>query len=264
MRQQPRRQTTGRRRSNHQRGQPGKQSRRAATRNRQTFGLRLLLIAVLVAFGLWALTRVPSGVLVAVGISLFAVILLVIVVWFVLRYRLTPEEQIRQAEQRMELIQMEETAQVMGVRRVELSDLAHLTHEEFEYLTGTLLEAMGVLFEWERVGGSGDHGIDLRGKNQYGLPMVVQCKHVFSGKVTPDQTRDFGWALGLHSADEAWFVTTASFTKQAMADVGKLTYPGHMKLIDGEKLMGFLWDHWDTLSNKWQWRLTECTVANER
>jgi hypothetical protein len=257
--------TNGRKRSSQRYNRSRSHRRKSARRKHQsTFGLWLLLIGILLAMGAWALTRIPPGQLILTSITILVVILLFLVIWFLRRYRLMPEERSGLAEQRAEHVRMEETAYLFGARRVELADLAHLTHEEFEYFTGVLLEAMGEFFDWERVGGSGDHGIDLRGKNRHGRPMIVQCKHIFSGKVAPDKTRDFGWALGLHSADDAWFVTTAPFTSQARADVGKLTYLGRMKLVDGEKLMEYLWRHWDALPDKWQWRLTECAAESDR
>lgn len=253
-----------RKRANRSRGQSRSWSRKSAAKQQSLAGYRALLaVCSLLTVG-WLLTRVPPGLLIAGSIVILIVILLGIILWFIVRSRPTPEELLWSEEQQMQAVRMEETAQAIGVRPVELADLAHLSHEEFEYFTGALLEAMGVLSEWERVGGSGDHGIDLRGKNRHGLLIVVQCKHFFSGKVTPRQTREFGWALGQHNADEAWFVTTASFTEQARADVEKLTYSGHMTLIDGEKLLEYLWEHWHALPNKWQWRLTECTLKNSQ
>lgn len=257
-------QTTMRKRSSQRRGRSRPQSRKPGARKQRPLGLWLLLVGVVLAMGVWELTRIPPGLLLLGTIAVLVVIFLLIGIWLVLRYRLSPEERNWRQGQQMELMRMEETAHMMGVRPAELADLACLTHEEFEYFTGALLEAMGVLFEWERVGGSGDHGIDLLGKNQYNLPLVVQCKHFFRGSVTPDKTRDFGWALGLHGADEAWFVTTASFTKQARADVRKLTFKGAMKLVDGETLLAYLREYWHALPNKWQWRLTECMAERDR
>lgn len=253
-----------RKRANRSRGQSRSRSRKSAARQQSLAGYRILLVACLLLAVVWLLTRVPPGLLIAGSIVILIAILLSIILWFVVRARPTPEEMLWREEQRMQAVRMEETARAIGVRPVELADLAHLSDKEFEYFTGALLEAMGVLSEWECVGGSGDHGIDLRGKNRHGLLMVVQCKRFFSGKIAPRQTREFGWALGQHNADEAWFVTTASFTEQARTDVRKLTSSGYMTLIDGGQLMEHLWEHWHALPNQWQWRLTECTLKNSQ
>ena len=245
------------------RGRSRSQNRRPAAKKPSTLGYRLLLIGCLLVAGVWILMRIPSGFLIGGSIVVLILVLLFLIIWFALRYRLTPEEQRWYKKQQIEAVHMEETAQAIDGRPVELPDLAHLSDKEFEYFTGALLEAMGVLFEWECVGGNSDHGIDLRGKNQYGLPLVVQCKHFFGHNVTPDKTRDFGWTLGLHEADEAWFVTTSFFSKQARADVGKLTFKGHMKLVDGKTLIDYIHDHWDTVPAQWQWRLTECMVERD-
>ena len=249
--------------------QSGHRSGRSRTQNpkppkRQTRGIQLLLIGILLAMGIWVLIRIPPGFLVAGSFVILVLLLLLLLLWFLHRFRLTSEERDWYTAQHQEAAQAEETSQMFGSRLVELQDLAQLTDKEFEYFTGALLETMGVLFEWERVGGGGDRGIDLRGKNQHNLPLVVQCKRFFGHKVTPDKTRDFGWALGLHGADEAWFVTTALFTKQARADVEKLTFRGHMKLVDGDLLVKYIHMYWHALPAEWQWKFTECMAARDR
>ncbi|HEY0754717.1 MAG TPA: restriction endonuclease [Ktedonobacteraceae bacterium] len=208
--------------------------------------------------------RVPPGFLIGGSIAVLVVILLCIIIWVVLRSRPTLEEMRWHQEQRMAVVQMQETAQTIGVRPVELSDLAQLTNKEFEYFTGALLEAMGVLFEWECVGGASDRGIDLRGKNQYGQPLIVQCKQFFGYNVAPKFTREFGGTMGLHRANEGWFVTTTLFSAQARADVQHLTLRGYIKLVDGNTLVDFIHDHWNALPEQWQWRLTECMLKSNQ
>lgn len=246
------------------RRQSRSQSRRPTARKQSTLGLRLLLVVVLIAMGIWALMRVPPSVLIGGSISVLLVILLILIVWFVFRYRLTPEEQNWHAEQQMAFMQTEETANAVGVRAVEITDLAHLTDVEFEYLTGALLEAMGVACDLERVGGAGDRGVDLRGKDRFGRPFIVQCKRFFGHKVTPLDTRSFWGAKQSHGADEAWFVTTSSFTAQAVREVADLRHRGQMILVDGATLISSIQDHWDTLPAQWQWRLTECMAESDR
>lgn len=255
-------------RSSHYRRQSRTQSRKRVVRKQSTLGLRLLLVGVLLAMGVWLLLRVPPHIVLLVIIAILLTFILILAVWFALRYRPTPEERTLQQDQRVKLMHMEDTAQAVGVRLIELQDLAYLTKgtkgTEFEDFTIALLEAMGVASELERVGGAGDRGIDLLGKNRFGLPFVAQCKHYFGHPVVPKETRDFGWAMSLHGSRDAWFVTTSTFTSQARHDVLKLTSPGHMVLVDGNLLISFIREHWDALPHRWQWRLTQCMVQRDR
>ena len=167
-----------------------------------------------------------------------------------------------------EFMRMEDTAQAVGVRQIEVEDLRYLTKgkpgTEFEYFTAALLEAMGVASDLTWVGGSGDGGIDLLGKDQFQRPFVAQCKHYFGHPVVPRETRDFGYAMSVRGSHCAWFVTTSTFTPQAKRDVTKLTSPGLMVLVDGTLLLTYIRDHWDALPTRWQWRLTECMVERDR
>jgi len=258
-------------RSNRHRNQSGNRSRRRVVRKQNTLGLWLLLAGVLLAMGVWSLLRIPPDLLRQVGIGsvvLLLVIVLLIAAWFALRYRLTPEERAVRQDQRMELMHMEDTAQAVGVRQIELEDLAYLTKgpkgTEFEYFIAALLESIGVAYDLKRVGGAGDRGIDLRGKDADGLPFVVQCKHFNGHAVTPEQARGFGWAMASSGAYKAWFVTTSTFSSQARDEVVPLTSTGRMVLVDGKLLITFIREHWDALPARWQWRLTGCMVQRDR
>lgn len=233
----------------------------------RTAHLWFVLICVLLFFCMWVVLRVPPGFLVAGGIAILGLVLLLLAVWFTLRYRLTPEERQSWEKQQMQVTQMEATAQAIGSRPVEIQDLAHLGNKEFEYFTGALLETMGVASALECVGGARDGGIDLRGKDRFNRLFIVQCKRLFGykgGKVTPEQTRSFRGAMQRWGAGEAWFVTTSSFTKQAADEVSDLTHLCRMVLVDGQKLIIFIREHWDALPAQWQWRLTECMVERDR
>jgi hypothetical protein len=240
--------------------------RRAARKQQNTTGLWLLLALVLLAMVVWALLRVPIDLLhqIEVGaLVLLLILVLLIVAWLVLRTRRAPEEHAWRNKQRGELRQANETARAVGAREIELDDLRHLTDKEFEQFTAALVETMGVASEVEVVGGSGDGGIDLRGKNRFRQLFVAQCKHYFGHPVTPKETREFGGTMNGKGAGEGWFVTTSTFTEQAKKDVIKWTSPGLMVLINGDKLISFIRDHWDALPARWQWRLTECMVNND-
>jgi restriction endonuclease Mrr len=205
-------------------------------------------------------------VLFAGSIGVLVLLLLLLIIWLVLRSRLTPEEQRSWETQQTQAMQMEATARSIGSRPIELQDLEHLGNKEFEYFTGALLEAMGVATELECVGGAGDGGIDLRGKDRFTRLFIVQCKRLFGrkSKVTPEQTRSFRGAMQRWGASEAWFVTTSSFTTQAAEEVHDLTGVCRMVLVDGQKLITFIQEHWDALPAQWQWRLTECMVERDR
>jgi hypothetical protein len=257
-------QTNARKRPSQQRGRSRPRSRKSAAKKQRPLGLWFLLIGIVLAMGVWALTRIPPGLLVMGSIAVLVVILLLIGIGFVFRSRLTPEELQQWQGQQMEAIRMEETAHMVDVRPVQREDLAHLSDSEFEELTIALLEAMGVAYDVERVGGAGDRGIDLRGKNRFGQLLIVQCKRFFGYNVAPKYTREFGGTIGPQGAREAWFVTTTFFSPQAKADVFYFTRPGLIVLVDGEQLITFIHQHWDALPSKWQWRLTECVVESDR
>lgn len=232
-----------------------------------TSGLWLLLIATLLALGVWGALRVPAGFLLAGGIVVLVLLLLVLLAWFALRYRLTPEERQGWEAQQLHAAHMDATARAIGCRALEIQDLAYLGDKEFEYFTGALLETMGAASELECVGGARDGGIDLRGKDRFNRLFIVQCKRLFGrkgGKVTPEQTRSFRGAMQRWRAGEAWFVTTSSFTQQAADEVRDLASLNQMVLVDGPLLVTFIREQWDALPAQWQWRLTECMVKRDR
>lgn len=224
----------------------------------------LLLAAILLASGLWALLHIPPGQLILGSIITLLVILLLTFIWLILRVRPTYGPHGGQAAQQMELRRMDDVANTIGARPVELNDLAHLTPTEFEDLVGILLESMGVAFDLERVGGARDRGVDLRGRDEFKQPFIVQCKRYFGRKVTPEKTREFQATRQNHRAREAWFVTTSTFTDQARQEVYELSSAGLMVLVDGPMLMTFIHDYWDALPHRWQWRLTECALAGNQ
>lgn len=252
-----------------QRSSRGRSRRRGVPKRQSRIGLWVLLAVVLLAMVVWALVRIPLALLHQIevgGLLLLLVVVLIMVVWFVRRYRLTPEEYTQQEKQLVERQLADETALAIGTRPIELDDLRYLTHgkrgDEFEDFTADLLIAIGVASELKRVGGAGDRGIDLRGKDASGLPFVVQCKHYFDHAVTPQETRGFGYAM-TQQAYKGWYVTTSTFSKQAKDELAPLIAQGRMVLVDGTLLLSFIRDHWDALPARWQWRLTECMVKSD-
>ncbi|HEU5378839.1 MAG TPA: restriction endonuclease [Ktedonobacteraceae bacterium] len=256
--------TIRRQSSSYRRGRSRAQRRRRQVRKQSTLGLRMLLIGILLAMGVWALMQVSSDLLIIGGIVCLLIIAAMLVGWFVLRLRPTEEERSWQSEQRMELMQMEDTAKAIGIRPVELNDLAHLTDVEFEYFTGALLEAAGRAYKLARIGGAGDQGADLLGEDRFTRPFIVQCKQYFGHKVPSAKMREFLGAMRYRRAAEGWFVTTSSFTKDAEEVVAQEVANGVVVLRNGEQLVDLIRTCWDALPVQWQWRITECMVESDR
>ncbi|HEX7733281.1 MAG TPA: restriction endonuclease [Ktedonobacteraceae bacterium] len=252
--------------------QAGRQSRSvrsprrkaSARQGRNTLGLRLLLLVALLILAGLLLARIPPDLLIAGEMAIFVLFLLLLATWLYVRSRPTAEERDAWRRQQMESTRLEQIAQSVGTRPLELQDLVYLGHDEFEHFTGALLETLGVLFKWERVGGAGDRGVDLRGQDQYERLFIVQCKHYSGSSITPRMTRELRGARQGQGADTAWFVTTSTFTKQAVEEVSSLIHLGHMALVDGQKLMEYIHEHWDALPEKWRWRLTECMMERDQ
>ena len=251
------------------RKQSGRTRRRTSTLGKRPrvkkrpSGVWIVLVAILLIFGGWEIIQLPSSLLILGSSVGIVIVLLLLGGWFAFQWRPTTEEQSWRGEQKMIHVQMQDTANALGIRLVELDNLQHLKHHEFEHFIGALLETAGVAFDLERVGGAGDRGVDLRGKDRFNRPFIVQCKHYFGHKVTPTETRDFRGARQSHGADEAWFVTTSSFTRQAEQEVEDLRHLGRIVLVDGVKLVELIREHWDALPHRWQWRLTECMIASD-
>lgn len=95
-----------------------------------------------------------------------------------------------------------------------LTDARSLTPAQFEEQIQHLLQDLG----WERVervGGSGDGGVDLRAGYR-GQRWIVQCKR-YRDRVEPKYLRDLEGARQHERADRALLVTTGRFTQQGYA-----------------------------------------------
>ncbi len=95
--------------------------------------------------------------------------------------------------------------------RVMLTDALNLSPPDFERRIQYLLQDLG----WEdveRVGGSGDNGVDVRGF-YCGEFCIVQCKR-YSGSVASKDIRELEGARSHAQADRAFLITTGRFTKQ--------------------------------------------------
>ncbi len=115
-----------------------------------------------------------------------------------------------------------------------------LTPEQFEVLVLDVLLAMGYGADrraLQRVGGSGDGGIDgVVTLDRLGLEKVyVQAKRWAPGNTVgrPDIQSFYG-ALAMHHANKGVFITTSSFSQHAI-EFAK-SAPGAIVLVDGEML----------------------------
>jgi Restriction endonuclease len=112
---------------------------------------------------------------------------------------------------------------------------AMLSDDAFEYLAGAVIMARDNCHFHSHVGGSGDQGIDVRLRNQYGFPVGVQAKRYQPGTTVPSyQVRDFSGALGMENAVYGYFVTTASLTEDGKTAVRRS--PRTIHVIDGAML----------------------------
>ncbi len=132
------------------------------------------------------------------------------------------------------------------IREQIVSDLTErvkgLPPSEFEILAVQLLEAVG--YGRGRVtGGTGDRGIDgiLEG-DKLGLDRVyVQCKRFSSANVGGSDVRNFIGALHQHRATRGVYMTTATFTDEAVTSAQSSTYS--IALLDGRRIAELMYDY---------------------
>lgn len=121
-------------------------------------------------------------------------------------------------------------------RRVRLEDantleeLLALSPEDFEWLVADLFRSYG--HQVEVSGGNGDHGVDVVVQTAQGEKWIVQCKR-YNGSVGEPVVRDLYGTMLHEEAQQAYLITTSSFTRQAQAWV--LGKP--IVLYDGENLI---------------------------
>ena len=102
-----------------------------------------------------------------------------------------------------------------------VADLISLSPVQFERLVADRMQDRGYR-DIKRVGGPGDHGVDIFALNEHGARVVVQCKKYDTAKVGPAAVRELGGALVMHSADKAVLVTTSALTEQAAETARRL------------------------------------------
>ena len=115
----------------------------------------------------------------------------------------------------------------------DLARLRSLSPTEFERVVATALGAAG--WRLRVVGGSGDEGADLIGKDPEGRAALVQCKRFSQGNRVGSQTVQM--VIGsrtIHSTERALIVTTGRFTDPARS----LARRHGIELIDETSITG--------------------------
>ena len=121
-----------------------------------------------------------------------------------------------------------------------LYSLLNTTPTEFEILTGEILQKNGIMSTYQRVGGAGDLAADLVGSSPSGHKVVVQCKRYAPGNKigTPQLQMFIGMIRVHHKADHGFFVTSSTYTNQALELARE--HADIVTLIDGDGLSELL------------------------
>ena len=92
------------------------------------------------------------------------------------------------------------------------------------------------------IGRSGDGGIDgIINEDRLGLDSIYLQAKRWENPVGRPEIQKFAGALAEHRAKKGVFITTSSFTKEALASATK--HDARIVLIDGEKLATLMIDH---------------------
>ncbi|NQX49327.1 restriction endonuclease [Paenibacillus tritici] len=109
------------------------------------------------------------------------------------------------------------------------ADVRTLSGTDFERLMELYYMDQG--YSVQRVGGSGDHEVDLILKGKEGYKIAVQCKR-WKQDVGNDIVLRLKAGKQVHGCYDAWIVTTSNFTKAAKEAADRL----NIKLINGLSL----------------------------
>jgi restriction system protein len=125
-----------------------------------------------------------------------------------------------------------------------LETLAQVPPQQFETIVLELLHRMGYgasREDLQRVGGVGDGGIDgVISLDRLGLEKVyVQAKR-WQGSVGRPEVQAFYGALAGQRSNKGVFITTSTFTQQALEFAKSVE---RVVLVDGERLAGLMMDH---------------------
>lgn len=101
---------------------------------------------------------------------------------------------------------------------------------EFEQAVHSVFAAQG--YQLEMVGKAGDRGVDLRGVDPGGWPVIIQCKRYGpDNKVSSPAIQGFMGAVVNHGASSGIFITTSTFTRDARRYAEESRVP--IWLLDG-------------------------------
>lgn len=187
-----------------------KSKRRSYTVEKWAFGL-LAGVTILVTFLEWIANNQSAAIIMAmIGGAAIAVI-------WIIRKQLRDRNRRSSAE-----------------RARHLGQLLMVSGEEFEVIVRDLFLSLGYR-NLERIGGSGDLGVDLVGRDSTGLKVIVQCKRYGAGqKIGSPAIQALMGAVVHHGADRGIFVTTSTFTAPAVQHAkGSRVL---VDLVDGESL----------------------------
>ena len=102
---------------------------------------------------------------------------------------------------------------------------------DFENFVADVYSKLG--YQTEKVGGSGDGGIDIIAKKD-NKKYIIQCKDWNSNKANPDDVSRLHSAVYREQVDKGIFVAVSGFTTQAMAEFDK---ESKMELVDGQGII---------------------------
>jgi restriction system protein len=127
-----------------------------------------------------------------------------------------------------------------------LNRIAAAPPDFFERLVVELLLKMGYGGSRQdagrAIGRSGDGGIDgIINEDRLGLDSIYLQAKRWENPVGRPEIQKFAGALAEHRAKKGVFITTSSFTKEALASATK--HDARIVLIDGEKLATLMIDH---------------------
>lgn len=148
---------------------------------------------------------------------------------------IAPEEIMNQANRRLR----DELASDL------LVSIRSISPDSFERLVVALLVKMGY-GQGERVGGSGDRGIDgIINQDALGLEKVyIQAKLYTAGSVGEPDIRNFSGSLDAQGATKGVFITTSTFSGTARQTAQNISAGNKfIRLIDGNELARLMIDH---------------------
>lgn len=114
---------------------------------------------------------------------------------------------------------------------------------DFEYLAAAVIMVLeGYRFE-RRCGGRGDQGVDAILINHSGQRVVIQAKcYALHRSIGSGKLREFVGGMRMYDAAKGYFVTTSTFTPDAMQVVRS---NGFIRPINGGQLEMYLQQHAD-------------------